>query len=209
MQNNLWEQDKELGKKTLRILVLSDYHMEEGQAERIKAWYLEQKEFDYDLVIIGGDFDNLQVYEKGHNHPEYSLSEARISTFLNHLEFFGTTVLYVPGNHDPATLFFKSTEEDESQKLTPFSINLHKSKMQIGHKLNIIGLGGSCPAEELHKKENKKNAVWVGFPYATDDESEFDLELLQDLVESIPEDESILLLTHNGPYTSGTTLFCR
>ena len=99
-------------KKELKVIFITDYHLNEKMTEKLKTWYMDQKEFDIDLVIHGGDFDNLEIYEKGPDNPEYVFSEARISAHLKYLEFFGSKIYYVPGNHDPATLFYKSGEEE-------------------------------------------------------------------------------------------------
>lgn len=52
--------------------------------------------------------------------------------------------------------------------------------------------------------------IWVGFPYATDADSKFDVEIIENLIKDKIEEEpsaSILLLTHNGPSDSGTVRF--
>ena len=50
--------------------------------------------------------------------------------------------------------------------------------------------------------------MWVGFPYSTDSEAKFDIENIDKKINQLPDDHSVLLLTHNGPFSSGTTLFC-
>ena len=195
---------------SLKIVHVTDYHMKEQYAEKLKLWFLQKSDRDIDAVIMTGDFDTLKIYSKDPDHPEYPLSESRISSFLRYLEFFASPIYYVPGNHDPASMFFKNKE---LQGLTPFSFNLHKETMQVAKGLFFAGIGGSCPAEKIQvkrkagEKAKDMELIWEGFPYATDDESKFDIKLLDKGLSELGkahEDPSVLLLTHNGPYFSST-----
>ena len=61
---------------------------------------------------------------------------------MNELEGFADDLLYIPGNHDPITLFNK-----DKNKLPILSSNLdgnlHMAAMKLRENLIIIGLGGS------------------------------------------------------------------
>lgn len=128
-----------------------------------------------DIVILGGDFDNLDNYSKDTELPEYKLSETRIASFIKSLEFLGAPIYFVPGNHDPAGMFFENNLQestaDNSFNLTEISFNCHKKVYNIGKNLWILGLGGCCPAIKFDRKNETNESVWVGFPYETDQDS--------------------------------------
>ena len=92
-------------KSELSIIFLTDYHMKEEWILKLEKWYQEAKRPKFDLVLLGGDFDNLSVYSMDPEHPEYKVSEARISAFFLSLGFLQAPIYFVPGNHDPASLF--------------------------------------------------------------------------------------------------------
>jgi len=56
-------------------------------------------------------------------------AEGKITSILCFIEFFAVPILYVPGNHDPLTLFEPNKEEEKQDTkhkfLTQFSHNLH------------------------------------------------------------------------------------
>ena len=74
-------------KTELRIIFLTDYHMKEMWVDQLRKWYETTQTPLIDLVILGGDFDNLSVYSMDPDHPEYKISEARISAFFSSLSF--------------------------------------------------------------------------------------------------------------------------
>jgi UDP-2,3-diacylglucosamine pyrophosphatase LpxH len=135
-------------------------------------------------VILGGDFDNLYLYSKDSDLPEYQFSEARIASFIKSLEYFCAPIYYVPGNHDPAGMFFKNGQEesDKSYSFTDTSFNCHKRIYNIGKNLWILGLGGCCPASRFDRKTKTSEKVWLGFPYETDEDSKYDVEKLDNLI---------------------------
>ncbi len=114
-------------KPSLTFIIISDLHMNHKKIEKLKSWYFSFVEEKVDYLFVLGDFDNLRY---PCSKQEQIDSEARIANLLSFLEFFACPIIYLPGNHDPDTLF-KIEEEinpDELKKLTQHSINLHKRK---------------------------------------------------------------------------------
>lgn len=59
-----------------------------------------------DFVAVLGDFDNLPNSVNSEvGESERAKSEATITNILTFLEFLACPILFIPGNHDPATLF--------------------------------------------------------------------------------------------------------
>ena len=191
-------------KKEAKILFLTDYHMKKEKVEKLKVWYLSQPLKDISLVVVGGDFDNLteQNFKKEAENEE---SEAHISAFLHFLEFFACKIYYVPGNHDPPTLFSCIESETGSRALTQNSINVHKQLVNLMHGLSIVGIGGSIPAKKRNHKTGDVESVWSSFPYEKDEDMESDLSYVQNQVDSCSD--QLIFLSHNGPHVSSTTTY--
>lgn len=107
-------------------------------------------------------------------------------------------VVYVPGNHDPASLLSLTSS---LPRLTSHSCNVHGQVIRIADELVVVGLGGSTDAHcdgEVH---------WRGYPY-TEDEVACALRFVLaggiDRGELEPND-SIILMTHTGPREIATT----
>lgn len=109
------------------FLIISDLHMNHKKLEKLKSWYFAYDNNKIDYLLILGDFDNLKSPTP---ISEISESESRISNILSFVEFFGCPILYIPGNHDPSSLFQIDVQTNplEIKKLTQHSINLHNSK---------------------------------------------------------------------------------
>jgi len=75
---------------------------------------------------------------------------------LKALEFFGSPIIYIPGNHDCLSQY-------QNKQLTTSSISLHKRQHKLAEGLGIIGFGGSLPGFNETGKE-----VWYGYPFATE-----------------------------------------
>eukprot|EP00828_Plagiopyla_frontata_P041148 TRINITY_DN5778_c0_g1_i8.p1 TRINITY_DN5778_c0_g1~~TRINITY_DN5778_c0_g1_i8.p1 ORF type:complete len:212 (+),score=19.76 TRINITY_DN5778_c0_g1_i8:261-896(+) len=118
-----------------------------------------------------------------------------MKSILEKLDFLNSQIFFIPGNHDPFTLFQKN---ENNYQFTPKSINLHKSQYYIQKDLRIIGLGGSVPAIKNSKE------YWVGYPYLTDNLYEEDL---QELNKYFSKEEKVqtILLSHVGPFSSQTS----
>ena len=71
-------------------------------------------------------------------------------------------MLYIPGNHDPKTLF-----EENKKALTPTSANIHNAFVQLADGLMLLGLGGSVPA--FKKTPDSSEEVWSPYPWKDGD----------------------------------------
>lgn len=114
-------------KSSFTFILISDLHMNHKKLEKLKSWYFSFLEEKIDFVFALGDFDNLK---NPCSRQDQIDSEARISNILCFLEFFACPIIYLPGNHDPDTLFQIEEEINptELKKLTQHSVNLHKRK---------------------------------------------------------------------------------
>lgn len=109
----------------LSIIFLTDYHMKEVWVSELKKWYESSNMPQIDLVLLGGDFDNLSVYSNDPDHPEYKISEARIAAFFASLGFLQAPIYFVPGNHDPASFFQHQKEGSPQHSFADHSFNCH------------------------------------------------------------------------------------
>ena len=86
--------------------------------------------------------DNLPNNKDEPDPEEDSLSEGRIQTlFMNELERYANELIYIPGNHDPSTLF-KEPRDERPLLCSNVEGNIHKSAIKLRENLVIIGLGG-------------------------------------------------------------------
>lgn len=204
-----WEifTEKMVEPKMLKFLFISDYHMKENYAGKLKAWYLAREKRDINFVICGGDFDNLREQNLA-KEEENIESEGRVTSFLTFLEFFSGHIFYVPGNHDSPNFFFDTKKERE---VTTTSHNLHLREMEIAKGLKIMGLGGSIPALKTNFETGQTESVWEGYPYVQDSDLEEDLKKLQNFLDSDKKKEKeasqYIFLSHNGPEISSTTWY--
>lgn len=102
--------------------------------------------------------------------------------------------------HDTISQYETNAEEAEET----FPINVHLKSVNLAPGLVLFGMGGSVPALTYDAKE-----VWSGFPYVNDKKFGEDLSRLLDPVvadESIPPEESYIVMTHNGPIRSSEPL---
>ena len=202
----------------ITFLIVSDSHENINKAKELVAYLLKRnKKIDY--VIHCGDIVTVPNQEQ---HLEKSVTkyEPLIKEFIEELEKLNTKVIYVPGNHEPFTLF----KGDDAPLLTPTSINLHSTSYKIKDDLYIIGVGGSTPILHGDKYQiqqvpfsdlDLKNVKWAGYPYDVPGEGNFvksDQMLDDDLrkgltkVKEENKDAQIILLSHNGPLYTWTNL---
>lgn len=198
-------------KDKLLILVVSDTHENINNINLlVEIFEKKPKKPDYifllgDIVTIKqGDQDNEEKCEK-----YYEI----INKILELLEKISPNVLYLPGNHDPKTLF----ENTNKKKLGLKSINLHLKKYDINENLLVIGIGGSITnlksnEKEYHKyKVNINDIEWKGYPYIDDNENpnfekcenlfEKDLNIIFNIIKE-NKDKQFILISHNGPFKS-------
>ena len=189
----------------INILFVTDWHCHKENAEKLKNWYLSKSEHNIQLVIVGGDFDNIPDPHVA-TEAETVASEERIANFLIHLECFFSPIYYVPGNHDPATLFAPPKEDRPLLQLTQFSHNVHKRILPIANGLSIFGIGGSIPATVVDLKTGATKSIWHSYPYSDDEAMQSDISHLQEIVEKALPTEQFIFVSHNGPYSLSTTL---
>ena len=78
--------------------------------------------------------------------------------------------------------------------ITSGSCSVHKKRILLQPHLWLVGCGGSVPVRlEDHSIHSN------GYPHKTEDMNEGIRENLQ----NIPEDDSVIVLTHNPPSTVG------
>ena len=109
------------------------------------------------------------------------------------MEQSGVPHIYLPGNHDPASLY----DVGGYSKITEFdkSINLHKRVLQLAPHLWLAGVGGSS-----YVRYEDNSIRDFGYPY----KDEF-TEDLHELFAMIPEDDQVILMTHVPPSKVGTS----
>eukprot|EP00465_Bigelowiella_longifila_P005589 CAMPEP_0185258970 /NCGR_PEP_ID=MMETSP1359-20130426/7835_1 /TAXON_ID=552665 /ORGANISM="Bigelowiella longifila, Strain CCMP242" /LENGTH=292 /DNA_ID=CAMNT_0027844705 /DNA_START=8 /DNA_END=886 /DNA_ORIENTATION=+ len=126
-------------------------------------------------------------------------------------------LLWVPGNHDPLTLFPGEAKGEQQQPRSSInseellSGNLHGKVVEIAPELMIGGWGGCVEALEDGKQ------VWVPYPYpeaqvkdklkALESVLEKDLKTNGDNPDSnssSSSSSSLILMTHSGPDLSST-----
>ena len=147
--------------------------------------------------------------------PVCEIKEKEIKNLFSLLELICPNLIYVPGNHDPETLF----KVDESPKITENSINLHLKSHIIKDDLLLVGVGG-CTCAVSSKEEfyhsyhdlDTKKIIWKGYPYIDNNDSpnyeKSDEMLKKDLnkIDSVVDNHkgNVLVLSHVGPFTSNT-----
>lgn len=126
----------------IQALVISDLHYRMDRIQQI-AQYLKVRNERVDVIFSPGDFCNLAPKENNGDHPQVMVrAEEELKQMLSALEMIFPKVLYVPGNHDPFSLFASPSPSYSSN-----SLNLHKRFLRLGaSSLVVAGLGGSVPA---------------------------------------------------------------
>ena len=130
----------------IRVLLLSDIHMHQENINLLKKWHLaKNRGVNYDYVFISGDIAALPNNSDIIDQVLESQCEGHIQAmFMNDLEGFADELIYIPGNHDPSTLFNR-----DRSKLPIISsnvdANIHMGALKLRDGLVIVGLGGSVP----------------------------------------------------------------
>ena len=206
---------------TLTALVVSDIHANIERTEEVVGW-MTDTQTDADAVFVLGDIADLK-YADMEDPAAVAGSEADISLILATLSSVADTVLYIPGNHDPASTHAHTQallspppppsgsplppvcDPGLAPALSDTSYNLHARVVRLAPDLVVAGFGGAVDATR------QGEVVWGGYPI-----SEHDLEsalpllwesALSDASAGRAEgDDSVLLLTHCGPTKSSTSV---
>ena len=199
----------------LFILLISDIH--ESTTNLQKAIdYCKSKKFKFDYIFCLGDMVSIDQGEQD-DKTICNRKEKEIQSMFINLETLPikNNLIYLPGNHDPSTLY-----SDSPPQFTYNSINLHLKSLKIKDDLLLVGCGGSTCAissdETLyHSYQNldTKNIIRGGYPYIdnmtnpnyekSDELLKNDLNKLDNIINEFNGD--ILLITHMGPFTLNTS----
>ena len=205
--------------KEFSILIVTDIHKSLPYIEKLKEWQMDYKQM-FDYVFCLGDMLNLKEEDQKNDEVIFK-SEGELSSIINYLENICLNVLYIPGNHEPYTLFKKSPP-----KLTIKSLNIHKCFYPLTKDLYVFGFGGSVPTiKSLNYVEKSclftdisKEVLWDGYPFTGDYDSadkHYELQFMDawnNGLEEIKKERGtlegikFLLMTHNGPFYSNTSV---
>jgi len=172
-------------KKELTLLCVSDTHEHHQGIARVMTFAADLK---VDYVIHSGDWTNLQKEEQ-EDPLKVAEAEANIASQLSQLEALVKPVLYIPGNHDPKTLFPHLHPEPVS--LSPYSKLLSGLPLELAPGLAILGFGGSPPGYVGSKE------VFAGYPYS--DQESYEQRFTQTVNCPASPDTQYILVTHCGP----------
>ena len=197
----------------LVILLCSDTH-ESVENVNLLVSYCKQNSINPDYIFCLGDIMNISTGSQG-DESIYNQKLLELKNILTSLESISPNLIYLPGNHD----FLKLFNVEDCPKITENSINLHLKSHIIKDDLLLVGIGGSICSlstdEEFYhayKNIDKNNIEWKGYPYIDNMESpnydKSDEMLKNDLgkIDSYVNEYKgkVLVLSHNGPFTSNT-----
>ena len=206
MSSNQQNKDK------LQILLVSDIHESKENIQKLIN-FCKTSNIAPDYIFCLGDIVTISQGQQD-DKSICEQKEKEIKELFTLLEQINTNIIYLPGNHDPVTLF------KDQPKITENSINLHLNSYKIKNDLLLIGLGGSnCSIksdETLYhnfKNLDAKNITWKGYPYIdnmTDPNYEKSDELLKNDLNKLENyindfDGKVIFLTHIGPFISNTS----
>lgn len=108
----------------VRLLLVSDIHLAYENIQVLLNWYFETGRKPFDYIFASGDFANIHYDESimKVEKPEEDEAEHNITRILVELEKLNAPIFYIPGNHDPKTLFLPV---DQRPVLSKQSTNLH------------------------------------------------------------------------------------
>lgn len=205
-------------KKTLKLAILNDIHEKLDHVEMLQKYWKENN-LQVDCIVCCGDI--CTVHRNERDNEEINAQKMEIAKqAIAMLEELCPKVLYVPGNHDPTILFEKrayypnefnsslppastSPLPCDAYKLSDSSVNLHRNAYHLKENLVFVGVGGSVPQFDGENYSKK------GFPYSCDEEfAHFLHEVLpkDGKAEAVGEHDNIIIVTHNGPSCSHTSL---
>ena len=196
----------------IRFLLLSDLHLPTENVQLLKQWHQSKnKGLNYNYVLVSGDILRLNNSE---SFQETSQTESEAegmiqNLFMNELEGFADDLLYIPGNHDPSTLFAEDRSKLPILGSNPNG-NIHRGIYKLRDNLIVIGLGGCVKDFVQENGEGPMKPCWLAniYPYYELDHKTFNehLDQLWMAVQAqYPDpDVQVIVLTHEGPYGSAT-----
>eukprot|EP01027_Heterolobosea_sp_BB2_P003314 GEZU01005039.1.p1 GENE.GEZU01005039.1~~GEZU01005039.1.p1 ORF type:complete len:335 (-),score=54.73 GEZU01005039.1:26-1030(-) len=225
IQNDLKNMDSST---RLDVLLVSDIHVGLSQVHSMMDWLIDNKKNRLDCILVAGDIADLPSKDIGKAEKE-AASEGDASAVLTALENIHPKVYYIPGNHDPHSLFDSDIGGTPPQ-LTPLSKNIHGAVISLAPGLYIAGLGGSV--DSFKEEDPKGYPYWKGFPYPTEAMIKDQLDQLDDRLHaavnehladigdpSLTSDQDegnnntnnrnrcVILMTHCGPAGCSTALY--
>ncbi|KAL7715083.1 Calcineurin-like phosphoesterase domain-containing protein [Entamoeba marina] len=186
-------------KDPIRVAVVNDIHLNMPLVEKMQR-YWKINNINVDYMVVCGDFVCISIANQ-ENREIVDEAFEECKTIMKELEKMCPHVLYVPGNHDPTTLFHNSMTH--SVQISEKSINLHKCVYHLRDDLVIVGCGGSIPQYDKHICHKG------GYPFLTDEQFSDQLEKVLPDDGNIPTSnlkDSVIIVTHNGPSCSHTAL---
>jgi Icc-related predicted phosphoesterase len=124
----------------LRVLVVSDIHGEVSRVSDVVEWCVRHGHAA-DAVLCAGDIASMSPDDAG-VVEQVAACEATMSTVLAALELASVRVYYVPGNHDSPHAFTAVA----ATRMAHNALNAHGRCIRIADGLVLAGLGGSTPA---------------------------------------------------------------
>lgn len=205
-------------KTEIRFLVVSDIHDNIQNVRKLVDWYQKEKP-KIDYILCCGDI--VTVPNDRQDEPEQAkIYEPIIVNIFQELEKICSQILYVPGNHEPYTLFQK-----DPPFLTKGSINLHKKYIKLSDDLYMVGIGGSTPilqggpyeiGQVPYHDVDLKKVKYAGYPYNVKSDDNYlksDLNFVNDLKEAVEQvkkeggdNVNMILLSHIGPLYTWTNV---
>lgn len=87
-----------------------------------------------------------------------------IQAFLmSDMEGFGDEIVYIPGNHDPSTMFSRDRTKLPVLSSNPAS-NVHRGAFKLRDDLVLLGLGGSVQ-NYMQVDGGPLEPCWSPYPY--------------------------------------------
>ena len=102
----------------MNLLLVSDLHLGYDQIEQMVKREIEAKT-KIDYVLASGDFNKINHDDPNLAEAEEKKGEEELTRILEMLEVFKAPIFYIPGNHDPKSLF------SSKPALSAGSFNLH------------------------------------------------------------------------------------
>eukprot|EP00117_Sycon_ciliatum_P001120 scpid87315/ scgid6916/ len=188
---------------SLNILLVSDTHYALSELDALTEVMKEEK---VDLVLHSGDIVDLPMDNMDVAADVEEQRRAQVGDVISKLSTCGkgAPVYYIPGNHDPRSMF------GDWSPMSKSSVMIHKSLCRVTPSLVLAGFGGSVPGY-VHGQQ-----VWKGYPFNSNEEMETELRPLMEAIAKEPASgsdpgtlhvgDSVLFVSHVGPDGSDTAL---